>query len=409
MSPNQASLDRARELQEKTIDYLAFKSDIKRLERENDQHYEKQKQALLSWFKGTESDWHDWHWQMKHRVTDPDLLARFVSFDEQPLADIRQVAALNRFAIVPYYLALISSRDDDPIKMLSVPSIQEILDTSGDNDPMDEEHTNPAGSITRRYPDRLIINVTNICAMYCRHCQRRRLIGETDHHTPDDVVDESIAYVRDHPEIRDVLLTGGDALLLSDRQLERILAALRTIDHVEIIRIGSRTPVTMPMRITDELVNMIKKYHPVYLNTHFNHSFEVTDEAVEACRKLVDAGISVGNQAVLLRDINDTPYQMTYLNQKLLQARVRPYYIFHAKSVRGTSHLIPSLEDGLAIMEFMRGFTSGMAIPTYIMNAPGGLGKVPLLPEYIIKQDGQTYTIRTWEDRTFTYESRRHR
>jgi lysine 2,3-aminomutase len=309
---------------------------------------------------------------------------------------------------VPYYLALITEDENDPVKRLSVPQVNEILDTTGDDDPMAEEFTNPAGSITRRYPDRLIINVTNICAMYCRHCQRRRLIGETDHHTPADQIDESIAYVRDHPEIRDVLLTGGDALLLSNRQLESILQRLRNIDHVEIIRIGSRTPVTMPMRITPELVAMLRTYHPIYLNTHFNHANEITPEAVAATNRLSDAGIQVGNQAVLLKGINDDPFTMTYMNQKLLQARVRPYYIFHAKSVRGTSHFIPSLADGLRIMDFMRGFTSGMAIPTYIMNAPKGLGKVPLLPDYITNETNGVYTIRTWENHTFTYDDNAH-
>jgi len=299
---------------------------------------------------------------------------------------------------------LIQPRSDDPIRKQSVPVRSELFDPTGYDDPMSEEFTNPAGSITRRYPDRLIINVTNVCAMYCRHCQRRRLIGQTDHHTVPETLQESFDYVRHHPEIRDVLLTGGDALLLSDHQLEDILRTLRDIPHVEIIRIGSRTPVTMPMRITRELVQMIRNYHPVYLNTHFNHPNEVTMRSIQATTMLSDAGIPVGNQSVLLRGINDHPFTMTYLNQKLLMARVRPYYIFHAKNVRGTSHFIPTVKQGLSIMAFMRGFTSGLAIPTYIMNAPGGLGKVPLLPEYILEHKSGTYTIRTWENKTFTYE-----
>lgn len=404
MTPNPESIRRALELEEKTRSYLAYKHEQRQQEAIRQQHYEAQKHRLLTFFDATESDWNDWHWQMRNRITDVQTLGEFLSLSSTERSDIARVVQTNRFAIVPYYLALITPDPDDPVKKLSVPMVQEILDTSGDDDPMGEEFTNPAGSITRRYPDRLIINVTNICAMYCRHCQRRRLIGETDHHTPRDVIDESIAYVRDHPEIRDVLLTGGDALLLSDAQLEYLLKELRAIEHVEIIRIGSRTPVTMPMRITDDLVQMIRQYHPVYLNTHFNHSNELTPQAMEATHRLSDAGIQVGNQAVLLKGLNDTPFVMTHMNQKLLQARVRPYYIFHAKSVRGTSHFIPSLKDGLDIMDFMRGFTSGMAIPTYIMNAPKGRGKVPLLPDYITDVKDGVYTIRTWEHRTFQYD-----
>jgi lysine 2,3-aminomutase len=293
--------------------------------------------------------------------------------------------------------------NESPIKKMSIPSIQEIINAEGSNDPMNEEFTNPAGSITRRYPDRLIINVTNMCAMYCRHCQRRRLIGGSDHHKSRSIIEESIDYIRNHPEIRDVLLTGGDALLLSDNELERILQELREIEHVEIIRIGTRVPVTMPMRITSSLTKMIQKYHPVYLNTQFNHPLEITSDSKEACRLLSDHGITIGNQSVLLRGINDSKFTMTYLCQKLLKIRVRPYYIFHAKSVSGTKHFIPQLKTGLSIMEFMRGFTSGLAIPTYIMNAPGGLGKIPLLPKYITSFGEGKYSLRTWENKQFHY------
>lgn len=408
MAPNKESLQRARELEQKTVDFRAFKQKMNNQRSHDRTHYLTQKERLLAFFNGTNDDWNNWHWQMKHRITDVSSLQQFVSLSAQEMKDIHTVVTTNRFAIVPYYVALITERENDPIKALSVPVINELLDASGSSDPMAEEFTNPAGSITRRYPDRLIINVTNICAMYCRHCQRRRLIGETDHHTDSIKINESIEYVKNHPEIRDVLLTGGDALLLSNQQLEDILKQLREIDHVEIIRIGSRTPVTMPMRITPELVSMLKQYHPIYLNTHYNHPREVTEESTAAIARLVNAGIPVGNQAVLLKGINDDPYVMTYLNQLLLEARVRPYYIFHAKSVSGTSHFIPSLQTGLSIMEFMRGNTSGLAIPTYIMNAPNGLGKVPLLPDYIIKKEDSIYTIRTWENNTFEYDDSGH-
>ncbi len=402
MDPNNQSINRANELKAKTMEYLKFKLNQVDVLCERHKNYLEVKNELLNHFNGTDEDWNDWHWQIKNRIKDISTLSLFVSLPKEEQNSISEIMRTNRFAINPYYLALIHG-DEDPIKKLSVPTVDELINNEGELDPMDEEHTNPAGSITRRYPDRLIINVTNQCAMYCRHCQRRRLIDEFDKHTNRTVIDESIEYIRDNPEIRDVLLTGGDALLLPDRHLEYILKELRTIPHVEIIRIGSRTPVTMPMRITNDLVDMLKKYHPIYLNTHFNHFYEITKESKAACEKLADNGISVGNQAVLLKGINDSPFAMTLLNQKLLTIRVRPYYIFHAKYVKGTTHFIPKLSDGLKIMEFLRGNTSGLAIPTYIMNAPKGLGKVPLLPKYIVKEEENTYTIRTWENKIFKY------
>lgn len=403
MDPNNLSILRANELKSKTEKYLSFKLNQLHVMKERHEMYLKKKQELLHYFNATTEDWDNWQWQVKNRIKDIDTLSKFITLSTSEHDEILQVVKLNRFAINPYYLALICD-ENDPIKKLSVPSVNEILNTDGELDPMDEEHTNPAGSITRRYPDRLIINVTNQCAMYCRHCQRRRLIDEFDKHTNKSIIDESIEYIRQSPEIRDVLLTGGDTLLLSDNQIEYILKQLRTIPHVEIIRIGSRTPVTMPMRITDQLISIIKKYHPVYLNTHYNHYFEVTEESKEACNRLSDNGVNIGNQAVLLKGINDNPYTMMLLNQRLLATRVRPYYIFHAKNVQGTAHFIPSLSDGLEIMDFLRGNTSGMAIPTYIMNAPKGLGKVPLLPQYILNKNGKEYTIRTWEKKEFIYQ-----
>lgn len=405
MDPNNLSIIRASELKSKTTEYLQFKKHQTEVLSKRNEYYEIQKAKLLDFFNGSLKDWDNWRWQVNHRIKDVETLSKFISLTEDEYNEILQIVKLNRFAINPYYLALICDQDD-PIKMLSVPSVNEILCNEGELDPMDEEHTNPAGSITRRYPDRLIINVTNQCAMYCRHCQRRRLIDEFDKHTPLNLIDDSIEYISQNKEIRDILLTGGDALLLPDDRLEYIIKKLREIPHVEIIRIGSRAPVTMPMRITNELVKMLKKYHPIYLNTHFNHFYETTKDSKEACDKLANNGITIGNQAVLLKGINDNPFSMTLLNQRLLAQRVRPYYIFHAKNVKGTTHFIPKLSDGLKIMEFMRGNTSGLAIPTYIMNAPKGLGKVPLLPKYIIKQEDKVYTIKTWENKIFKYKEK---
>lgn len=404
MNAKEISINRAKELEEANAKFLLYKKEQLLKEQQEEAHYQTQKEKLLKYFQASESDWQDHKWQMRNRITDVDTLKNFIPLTEKEIADIRLLNQTNRFAISPYYLALIGDEENDPIKMQSIPRDGEFITDYGKEDPMAEEYTNPAGSITRRYPDRLIINVTNVCAMYCRHCQRRRLIGENDEHTPIEVINESIDYIRDHEEIRDVLITGGDAFMLSNERIEHILKELRNIPHVEIIRFGTRTPVTMPMRITDELVDILQKYHPVYVNTHFNHPKEISKVSVRHMHKLINAGINVGNQAVLLKGVNDDKFLMTYMNQKLLKSRVRPYYIFHAKKVKGTSHFIPKIEDGLEIMSFMRGHTSGMAIPTYIFNAPGGLGKIPLLPNYILSHQDNTYQIQTWEGKIITYK-----
>lgn len=403
MNSRITSLKRANELADYTVLYQDFKHDIIKLEKERLAHYQTQKMRLLDYFNATETDWNNWHWQMKNRITEIDDLKPFLDLSDEEYQIIQKASKINRFAVVPYYLALIYEFRD-PIYMLSIPTEDELDIKIHIDDPMAEEFTNPAGSITRRYPDRLIINVTNSCAMYCRHCQRRRLIKKEDYVIEKDVIDESIAYINDHPEIRDVLITGGDAFLLSDQQLDYILSKIRKIPHVEVIRLGTRTPVTMPMRITDNLVKILTKYHPLYVNTHFNHPFEITAESKKATEKLSNAGINVGNQAVLLNHVNNDPFIMRYLGQKLLTIRVRPYYLFHAKKVTGTSHFIPKIQDGLDIMAHLRGNTSGMAIPTYILNAPGGFGKIPLLPEYILEHKNNTYKIKTWEGRIIMYK-----
>ena len=403
MNAKKISLARAKELSSSISEFMAYKEKAMRQLEGNKHEYENNKAKLLDYFDGDEDDWNDWHWQMRNRITDVETLVKFIHLSQEEVQDVKKLSQTNRFAIVPYYLALITNEKNNPIKMLSVPSKGEYAVDFGKEDPMAEEFTNPAGSITRRYPDRLIINVTNICAMYCRHCQRRRLIGETDGHTSQSLIDESLAYIKDNKEIRDVLITGGDAFLLSDNQIEHLLQQLRQIEHVEIIRFGTRTPVTMPMRITDTLVSILKKYHPVYVNTQYNHYYELTEESMAASQKLVDNGVVVGNQAVLLKGINDDKFIMTLLNQRLLQARVKPYYIFHAKEVKGTHHFIPTIAKGLEIMSYLRGHTSGLAIPTYIFNAPGGLGKIPLLPQYIISHEDNIYHIKTWEGKIIEY------
>jgi lysine 2,3-aminomutase len=368
--------------------------------------YEKQKEKLLGIFGATEEQWNDWQWQVEHRIDNVEDLAKVIDLSIEEKEEIRRCGETYRFAVTPYYLALIDPANPlDPIRAMCVPTSFE-MEAAGEADPMAEEFTNPAGVITRRYPDRLIINVTNGCAMFCRHCQRRRRIGGNDCEANKEQLDESIEYIRNNPEVREVLVTGGDALMLDDDQLEYILSNLRSIPTVEVIRIGSRTLVTLPMRITDRFLEMIEKYHPLYLNTHFNHPRELTPQAIEACSKLCSVGVPLGNQMVLLKGVNDNKYIVQLLNQELLKARVRPYYIFHAKNVVGTTHFCTSIDEGLEIMEYLRGRTTGMGMPTYVLNAPKGLGKIPLVPDYIVKRTPEKVTLRTWEGEIVEYPNR---
>lgn len=402
----QISLKRAEELKSRIEDYLKVKDSILRGTKESQKEkINKQKQKILKVLNGSESDWNDWNWQMKNRISSVEVLSKIIDLTDKEINSIKAVEKQYRWAISPYYASLIDDDKYNPVRLQSIPTKLEIINHSGKKDPMAEEYTNPAGSITRRYPDRLIINVTNECAMYCRHCQRRRNIGQIDKHKPKKVLQESFDYIRNNKEIRDVLITGGDPLTLSDEMLDWILSEVKSIPHVEYIRIGTRTPVTCPQRITDDLVSILKKYHPLYINTQFNHPLEITEESKAACEKLANAGIPLGNQAVLLNGINNDKYIMRLLNQELLKCRVRPYYIFHAKHVIGTTHFNTSVDDGIEIMEYLRGYTSGLAIPTYIINAPGGLGKTPILPQYLISRGKDSIKIRTWEGKVLSYKN----
>ncbi|MGF7185785.1 lysine 2,3-aminomutase [Desulfitispora alkaliphila] len=401
------ALERADELKSRIEDYLEASKTIP-TGFKNDQRIQQMKQKLLEHFSATEDDWKDWKWQMKNRITDAKTLSKFIKLSDQEFEEIEKVGKEYRWAVSPYYLTTIDPEDPDcPVKKMTIPCIHEMGDVVGKADPMGEEFTSPAPSITRRYPDRLIINVTNQCAMYCRHCQRRRNIGETDVMTPKEKLEEALEYVRQNPEIRDVLLTGGDALMLSDANLDWILTELDNIPHVEIKRLGTRTLVTVPQRITPELCEILEKHHPVYLNTQFNHPAEITKEVLEATDKLTKAGLQLGNQAVLLNGVNNNAHVMKKLNHELLKVRIRPYYIFHAKAVIGTKHFWTTVEEGLEIMENLRGYTSGLAIPTYIINAPSGNGKTPMLPEYMISQGDEYVTIRTWENKVFKYDNKK--
>ncbi len=394
------SLKRAKELYGEIEDYLSFKEEfLRETEEKRDFISKKHKQEILQYFGATEEDWDDWHWQLGHRISSVSVLGKFIKLSEAEVKMFGEISAKYRWATTPYYLSLMDYEDMTyPINMMALPSAAE-NDTEGELDPMGEEYTNPAPCITRRYPNRLIINVTSSCAMFCRHCQRRRLIGEADRIESEENISAAIDYIRNTREIRDVLITGGDPMMLPDELLESIVSRVRAIPHVEIIRIGTRVPVTMPQRITPQLAGMLKKYHPLFINTQFNHPGELTNEAVAACERLADAGIPLGNQMVFLKGINNDKYIVQLLNEGLLKARVRPYYIFHPKQVKGTAHFEIKVEEGLKIMKYLRGHTSGLAIPQYIVNAPHGYGKIPLLPNYIEESDEQHVKLKTWEDR----------
>lgn len=398
------ALERAYELKSKIQDFLDVKDSIPNGSNEK---YQKKalekKKRLLSILNASEDDWNDYKWQLTNRISDIDTLTQVVSLTDTEIQSIKDVSKNYRWAISPYYLSLMD--DEDPLDSIKLQAIPMGIELAGEgiDDPMGEEFTNPAGSITRRYPDRLIINVTNECAMYCRHCQRRRNIGTDDNHTSKEKLSESIEYIRNNPEIRDVLITGGDAFALSDETLDWLLGEIHSIPSVDYIRLGTRTLVTMPQRITENLINILKKYPPIYINTQFNHPLEITPDVKKACDKLALAGVPLGNQAVLLNGVNNDKFVMRLLNQELLKCRVRPYYIFHSKEVVGTTHFNTSIDDGIEIMEYLRGYTSGLSIPTYIVNAPGGNGKTPIAPQYLISRGKDSIKLRTWEGKIIDY------
>lgn len=398
-SKREVSLERAQVLKEHASEYIEARKKIpKGLEIQ--ERYNESKKKIMDMLNASEADWQDWKWQISNRIETADTLSKVLKLSRKEKNALKRISEKHRWSVSPYYATLMDPEDRfDPVRLLGIPSVAELFYERGKADPMGEEFTNPAGSITRRYPDRLIIYVTNQCANYCRHCQRRRNIGQTDTHKSKKVLRESIDYIARNPEIRDVLLTGGDALMLDNEMLEWILEELRKIQHVEIIRLGTRAIVTLPQRITPQLCEMLKKYHPLYINTHFNHPKEITTDSKKAAEMLADSGISIGNQMVLLNGVNNDKHVVKCLNHEMLKIRVRPYYIFHPKRVKGTGHFMCSIDEGLEIMEHLRGQTSGMAIPTYIINAPEGRGKTPLLPEYLISRGRDYITIRTWEGR----------
>ncbi|MCL2073439.1 MAG: lysine 2,3-aminomutase [Marinilabiliaceae bacterium] len=353
----------------------------------------------------TDEQWNDWKWQVKNRIETFDELIKYVQLTSEEEEGVKKSLKTMRMAITPYYLSLIDTDNPFcPIRRQSIPTGAELLQSSVDLlDPLHEDEDSPVPGLTHRYPDRVLFLITDMCAMYCRHCTRRRFAGQTDGESTSEKIEKSIEYIAKTPRIRDVLLSGGDALLVSDTRLEYIIKRLREIPHVEIIRLGTRTPVVCPQRITTDLVNMLKKYHPIWVNTHFNHSKEITPEAIEACAKMANVGIPLGNQSVLIRGVNDCVSVMKKLVHNLVKIRVRPYYIYQCDLSMGLEHFRTPVSKGIEIIENLRGHTSGYAVPTFVVDAPGGGGKTPVMPTYIISQSPNKVVLRNFEGVITTY------
>lgn len=352
-----------------------------------------------------EKDWIDWRWQVRNRIKSVEELELYINLSAEEKNSIASVLSKFRMAITPYYLCLIDPDNENcPIKKQAIPSLYEM--TIGENDmvdPLAEDTDSPVPGLTHRYPDRVLFLITDMCSMYCRHCTRRRFAGQHDQKMPQDRIDQAIEYIRKHDEIRDVLLSGGDALLVSDEILEDIIKRLRDIEHVEVIRLGTRTPVVLPQRITVEFTEMLKKYHPIWLNTHFNHYDEITKESKLAIDRLADAGVPLGNQSVLLRGVNDSVEIMKKLVQRLAYIRVRPYYIYQCDLSLGIEHFRTPVSKGIEIIEGLRGHTSGYCVPTFVVDAPGGGGKIPVMPNYVISQAPGKIVLRNYEGVISTY------
>ncbi len=356
-------------------------------------------------FDVPQSLWDDWKWQASNRVETLEELKKYLVLTPEEEKGIENCLDRFRMAITPYYLSLMDlNNPDDPIRKQAVPTEAELyFAPEEDADSLHEDTDSPVKGLTHRYPDRVLFLITDCCAAYCRHCTRRRMVGQTDSALPREQIDACIEYIRNHPEVRDVLVSGGDVFMQTDEMLEYVISSLRKIPHVEVIRLGTRTPVVMPQRITPELCNMLKKYHPIWVNVHFNHPDEITPESAKACAMLADAGIPLGNQSVLLAGINDCVHVMKKLVNELVKIRVRPYYIYACDLSLGLSHFRTPVSKGIEIIEALRGHTSGFCVPTFVVDAPGGGGKIPVMPNYVLSQAPRKTVLRNFEGVITTY------
>jgi len=350
-------------------------------------------------------DWEDWHWQLKHRICSREELSQVIKLSPEEEEGIKKASGRLSLAITPYWATLIDPEDPNcPLRRQAVPVVAEsVIGPHEMVDPCAEDRDSPAPHLVHRYPDRVLLLATEHCALYCRHCTRRRLVGEHQETNSPSKFDGAIEYIKSNRKIRDVLISGGDPFILEDEEIENLIQKIRSISHVEFLRIGTRVPVTLPQRISEKMVNMLKKYAPIWVSIHFNHPKEITRRCKIACDMLSDAGIPLGSQTVLLKGINDRPYIMKRLVHELLQIRVRPYYIYQCDPVRGTQHFRTPVAVGINIMEKLRGHTSGYAIPTYVIDGPGGGGKIPVGPNYILSQAKGKYVLRNYKGKIYTY------
>lgn len=366
--------------------------------------YNEQQQELATQIDANTSlkHWKDWKWQLKHSIRDLDTLEKLLEtqLEDQERQSLKQTLDKFPLSVTPYYLSLIDREDfrNDPIFKQSIPSPDELIIGRYDmDDPLHEDEDSPAPGITHRYPDRVLFHVSNVCSMYCRHCTRKRKVGDLDSIPDRNTIEAGLEYIRNTPQIRDVLLSGGDPLMLSDEYLDWILTELEKISHIEVVRIGTRMPVVLPYRITDDLVAMLKKHQPLWINTHFNHPREITSSSRQALKKLADGGFPLGNQTVLLAGVNDCPRIIRVLVHKLVQNRVRPYYIYQCDLSEGLTHFRTPVSKGIEIIESLIGHTSGFSVPTYVVDAPGGGGKIPVMPNYIISWSTHKVILRNYE------------
>jgi lysine 2,3-aminomutase len=358
------------------------------------------------WKDATDEEWQDWRWQLRNRITKAEQLKLLLNLNEEEVAAIDASKGKMATAITPYFVTLMSRTDPNcPIRRQALPTLEEFHVSPHDLlDPCAEDENSPVHSLVHRYPDRVLLLVTDKCAVYCRYCTRRRMVGSSENCIKEEELDAAIAYIQATKKIRDVLISGGDPLLLEDDHLERILSKLRKVPHVEMVRIGTRVPVTCPQRITPALTNMLKKYHPLWMSIHFSHPKEITKEVRRSCGLLADSGIPLGSQTVLLRGINDKPSIMKRLMHELLKIRVRPYYIYQCDLAMGTEHFRTPIAVGMNIIEKLRGHTTGYAVPSFVIDAPGGGGKIPVGPTYLISQDKGKMVLRNYQGKVFEYQ-----
>jgi len=357
------------------------------------------------WKEVPESQWNDWHWQQRERITGLEQLQKVIRVTDDERRACVETDAQFHMGITPYYAALMDPEDPQcPVRLQSVPTMGELFASPADlEDPLAEDRDMPVPGITHRYPDRVLFYTTHNCPVYCRHCTRKRKVADPTSAAARKQVEDGLDYIALHREVRDVVISGGDPLSLSDDRLDYILGRLRGIPHVEIFRLGTRNLVTLPQRITDDLCLMLRQHQPVYVNTHFNHPKECTAEAFEATRKLADAGCVLGNQMVLLKGVNDDPKTVLELNHKLLMMRVRPYYIYQCDLAKGISHFRTPIETGRKIIRALRGHTSGLAVPYFVVDAPEGGGKIPVNPDYVVRHEGKKWVLRNFAGKEFTY------